>query len=61
MQESAKYDELKRAQEQESKNFNAEIKRYSLENERDLKRLEEDSIEEIKKVKDQKNNTKKKI
>lgn len=61
MQESAKYDELKRAQEQESKNFNAEIKRYTLENDRDLKRLEEDSIEEIKKVKDQKNNTKKKI
>lgn len=32
MQESAKYDELKRAQEQESKSFNAEIKRYTQEN-----------------------------
>lgn len=32
MQESAKYDELKRAQELESKNFQAEIKRYTQEN-----------------------------
>lgn len=39
MQESAKYDELKRSQEQESKNFNTEIKRYTLENEKDLKKL----------------------
>lgn len=29
MQESAKYDELKRAQEQESKSFNEEIRRYT--------------------------------
>ena len=61
MQESAKYDELKRAQEQESKNFNAQIKRYTYENEKDLKKLEEDFKEQIKAERDQKINIKKKI
>lgn len=61
MQESAKYDELKRAQEQESKNFNTEIKRYTLENEGNLKKLEEDFKEKIKGERDQKINIQKKI
>ena len=42
MQESAKYDELKRAQEEESKLFQKEIQRYQTENDKELRKLEED-------------------
>jgi hypothetical protein len=39
MQESAKYDELKRTQEDESKMFQKEIERYQTENNKELRKL----------------------
>lgn len=61
MQESAKYDELKRAQEEESKLFQKEILRYQSENERELKKIEEDYQEKIKNQKERKKDIIKKI
>jgi hypothetical protein len=61
MQESAKYDELKRAQEEEAKLFQKEIVRYQSENDKELRKLEEDYQEKIKNQKERKKDIIKKI
>lgn len=48
MQQSAKYDELKRSQEQQSQEFKAEIKRHEEMNQAELQKMAEDFQNRIK-------------
>lgn len=61
MQESAKYDELKREQEDESKNYQKKIVELQGRNERELRKIEEDYQERIKSQKERKKDIIKKI
>ena len=61
MQESAKYDELKREQEEQSKNYQKKILELQTKNERELRKIEEDYQERIKSQNERKKDIIKKI
>ena len=61
MQESAKYDELKREQEDQSKNYQKKIVELQTKNERELRKIEEDYQERIKSQNERKKDIIKKI